>query len=124
MYELFKRELPNFGSENEEKIVEKISFTGMAASNIDGKTWHSFLSRGHGKVEGLKDISGATKADSRMKLGPIQVIIEDEISLESSNMDTYMNDYLNYILDTNRRGSIWWEICSKGWCFHAVKTIW
>ena len=33
-------------------------------------------------------------------MGPIQVIIEDEISLESSNMDTYMNDYLNYILDT------------------------
>ena len=71
----------------------------MAAANIDGKTWHSFLNRGHGKIEGLKDISGAAKAEGRNKLGSIQVIIEDEISLESSNMDTYMNDYLNYIFD-------------------------
>ena len=99
LYQLFQRELRQFASKNEEKVAEKISFTGMAAANIDGKTWHSFLNRGHGKIEGLKDISGAAKADSRNKLGPIQVIIEDEISLESSNMDTYMSDYLNYIFD-------------------------
>ena len=99
LYQLFERELHEYAKKNEEKVVEKISFTGMAAANIDGKTWHSFLNRGHGKIEGLKDISGAAKAESRVKLSPIQVIIEDEISLESSNMDTYMHDFLKYIFD-------------------------
>ena len=99
LYQLFERELQNHGDKNVNKVVEKISFTGMAASNIDGKTWHSFLNRGHGKIESLKDISGAAKADGRAKLGSIEVIIEDEISLESTNMDTYMHDYLCYIFE-------------------------
>ena len=103
LYQLFIRELHEYAEKDVEKVVEKISFTGMAAANIDGKTWHSFFNRGHGKIEGLKDISGAAKADSRSKLGSIQVIIEDEISLESSNMDTYMHDYLNYIFDIKEK---------------------
>ena len=99
LYKLFNRELHEYAKKNEDKVVEKISFTGMAAANIDGKTWHSFLNKGHGKIQALKDISGAAKADGRSKLGPIHVIIEDEISLESSNMDTYMHDYLTAIFN-------------------------
>ena len=101
LYQLFEKELHEYARVNEEKVVEKISFTGMAASNIDGKTWHSFLSRGHGKIEGFKDISGAAKAESRIKLGPIQIIIEDEISLESSTMDNYMSTYLKNIFNND-----------------------
>ena len=102
LHPLFERELPRFGDKDTEKVTEKISFTGMAAANIDGRTWHSFLGVGHGKIESLKDISGASKAESRSKLSPIEVIIEDEISLESSNMDTYMNYYLNHVLEKNQ----------------------
>merc|ERR1712212_183344 len=103
LHQLFERELPKYGEKDIEKVTEKISFTGMAAANIDGRTWHSFLGVGHGKIESVKDIPGASKAESRNKLLPIEVIIEDEISLESSSMDTYMNNYLNNVLEKDEK---------------------
>ena len=80
----------------------KISFTGMASANIDGRTWHSFLGlgKGHGKINGLKDMKAVSKATTRDKLKSVQVVIEDEMSLESSQMDNYMNDLLNHVFET------------------------
>ena len=85
-----------------QEIREKISFTGMASANIDGRTWHSFLGlgKGHGKINGLNDMKAVSKATTRDKLKSVQVVIEDEMSLESSQMDNYMNDLLNHVFET------------------------
>ena len=98
LYNLLQRELPNDGTEAR---CVKVSFTGMASANIDGRTWHSFLGlgKGHGKIDGLKDMKAVSKATTRDRLQNLQVIIEDEISLESSQMDNYMNDLMNHVFE-------------------------
>ena len=89
---LFKRMLKVHGDE-EEDVCQKMSFTGMAAANIDGRTFHSFYGlHGYG-VDGA--FTESSKASARDRLKAIKVIIEDEISLQSSYMDTKANDHWN-----------------------------
>ena len=95
LYNLFQRELPH--DETESKCV-KISFTGMASANIDGRTWHSFLGlgKGHGKIDGLKDMKAVSKATTRDRLKSVQVIIEDEkVILDMSNAPAQQNGPIN-----------------------------
>ena len=95
---LFQRELPEAGPGSP---CVKISCTGMASAYIHRRTWHSFLGLGqsHGKLDGLKDMKAVSKATTRDKLESVQVVIEDEISLESSQIDNYMNDLLDHVFD-------------------------
>ena len=95
LYELFERELHQPGDTNDGPTCAKISFTGMAAANIDGRTFHSFLSAKRSQNFENYTMSEVSKATARDRLGGYQVIIEDEMSLQSSNMNSYMNIMFN-----------------------------
>ena len=94
--ELFKRELPSAGKKNENVCV-KLSFTGMAAQNIDGRTFHSFFGLGHGNVSQKTELQEVSKATARERMKDVEVIIEDEISLETSQLDDFANIFLNSV---------------------------
>jgi hypothetical protein len=97
IYELFQRQLHESGEIDDAPVCVKLSFTGMAACNIDGITWHSFMGRGHGKIDSYEELSEVSKAKARDRWRALQVIIEDEISLETSKMDYEMDRFLNAV---------------------------
>merc|ERR1712015_22114 len=73
LYELFQRELPSSGQKTE-NICAKLSFTGMAANNIDGRTYHSFYGLGHESINNDVELSEASKASARERLKEIEVV--------------------------------------------------
>ena len=108
IYELFERQLHEPGETDEDPVCVKISFTGMAACNIDGITWHSFMGRGHGKIDSYKELKEVSKAKARDRWKNVKVIIEDEISLETSKMDHEMDNFLNDVFQVpnSKKGEI------------------
>jgi hypothetical protein len=97
IYELFQRQLHEPAEIDDAPVCVKLSFTGMAACNIDGITWHSFMGRGHGKIDSYEELSEVSKAKARDRWRALQVIIEDEMSLETSRMDYEMDKFLNAV---------------------------
>ena len=101
LHSLFERELHEYAETDDGPVSVKISFTGMASANIDGRTYHSFLGIGkaHGKNIGIKEMQSVAKAAARDKHKSLKIIIEDEMSLGSLAMNNFMNDYFNLIFD-------------------------
>ena len=101
MHSLFERELHEHGETDDGPVSVKISYTGMASANIDGRTYHSFLGigKGQGRTLQLKDMQSVARASARDKHKALKVIIEDEISLGSLDKNEFMNDFFNLVFD-------------------------
>jgi len=99
VYQSLIRQYRSEASEETAPEILIVSFTGMAAHNVDGMTAHSAFHLTAGKRENISNMQPSTKNTMRANLHNLKVLIIDEISMLSSKFLDQISFRLGEVFD-------------------------